>query len=175
MIYEANAAERAAYIQGLQDYVDWLKANPQAPTARSEMFQLSTHGTDAEARADVDRFALLVGAEAKTRPGGDFYEAALHFGPIKYYAVAIGHAWTEEDAEVRRLGNEALAAKRAAELPVIDAEIVEAPELDAACEHDPSPIAPSICRKGCGTYLSGGAPALPVAADDAPLMGGARR
>jgi len=108
-IYQASAVEREAYLQGMQQFIDWLRVNPQVPTPRRGQIQLSTRGTDEETRADVDRFAELAGVEAQ---GGEFYEAALRFGPIKFFAVSIAEAWSEEDHRVRELGREAVDRER---------------------------------------------------------------
>lgn len=96
--YFATPQERAAYLAGMRQLLDYLEAHPEVPTPRSESLQLSTWGeTMADRMETVDEFAALVDAKphwhTETRT---HYQAVLKFGPVEYFCVAIKRA---EDTE----------------------------------------------------------------------------
>lgn len=126
---------REEFITGLRQLADFLTVNPDvAVPPYSTQIQISTNGTDDEVCRQVDAFALASGAEPKWNTSGVHYKAQLEFGPIEYYMVAITEAHMEEYRETQRLGEEALAAKKAAAADVIDVEAVEALELPVASD-----------------------------------------
>jgi hypothetical protein len=46
-------------------------------------------GADEEMRAEIDRIAARIGAEAMDNAAYGHYLASRHFGPVQYRAVAI--------------------------------------------------------------------------------------
>lgn len=85
--YFANEQQRAEYLKGMRDLLDYLEAHPEVPTPTSEALQLSTYGTNEETVATVDEFADLVGV--KPFRSGAHYYAELKFGPVTFFCVAI--------------------------------------------------------------------------------------
>lgn len=106
---------RDEFIRGLRELADFLTVNPGAPTPAYTDIQISTHGSDAEQRAAVDEAAAAMGVEPTDPYGhGAHWQAQLHFGPIRYYVLAIDEAHMEDFREASRLVDEALAAQKRA-------------------------------------------------------------
>ncbi len=192
--------DRTAFIQGLRELADFLTVNPNMPVRDTVEIQVCAAGaTDDERRAFVDRAALAMGVEAfDPHNEGQHWQAGLRFGPIHLFALAIDDAHMRDYREATRLGEEALAAKKAAEADVID-------DIDAAADaaarthmmpftqsgrdtghalcgaadggvtHDDNEVTCISCLEGAEEQYDDARGALPVAPDDAPLMGGARR
>jgi hypothetical protein len=78
--------------------------------------QLSLCGTEEQRRRDMQDMGAVFGSEPVDPYGdGTHLEVARKFGPVKYFVHFASEAFTEEFNEQRRLGREALAAKKAAE------------------------------------------------------------
>jgi len=110
-------SDREEFITGLRQLADFLTVNPTVPAPDLTVsIQLSADGrSDGERRAVVDRAALAMGVEPVDPYGlGEHWEAALCFGPVKYYVLAVDQRHMEDFREEQRLGREALAAKKAA-------------------------------------------------------------
>lgn len=134
-------ATREEFIKGLRDLADYLEQNGLVPVpgTRREISVIPL-GTDAEKYAAVDAAAYAMGVDAVM--DGDTYECAVQFGPIEYRAFAHTEQHMADWREKLRLGDEALAAKKAAEVveefvpePFVKAtpaEVAEAYESSAA-------------------------------------------
>lgn len=80
---------RAAYIEGLIDLAQWLKANPDAPLPDSSS-GLSHSVLDDDDTAGVEAVraaAQVMGVQVKVTARGRQHIAALRFGPVVYKVV----------------------------------------------------------------------------------------
>jgi hypothetical protein len=81
---------RAALIAGLRDLADFLEAHPDLPLPfLGGGISYHAHGTDGEARAEVDRIAAILDVPAAARDNDDHYEASRDFGGVAYRAMAV--------------------------------------------------------------------------------------
>jgi hypothetical protein len=109
-------SEREEFITGLRQLADFLTVNPDVPIpGYTTTIQISANGgSDDEQRARVDRAALAMGMEPFDPFGkGEHWEAALHFGPVKYYVLAIDAQHMADYTAVQQLGAEALERQKA--------------------------------------------------------------
>lgn len=96
-----KADQRAACIAGLRELADFLENNPDVPVGGTFSFQYSASvkRTHAEAVAEVDRVAALLGVGAGHPCGSTYYQANKHFGPVTYHVVAMDAEWHQQKAE----------------------------------------------------------------------------
>lgn len=85
----ADSTEREAFISGLRRLVEYLESNPAIPTPiYSTVHTFPPAGDWPAMCAEIDAIAALLGVPTRVTPSGH-YGAALRFGPVEYYAVAI--------------------------------------------------------------------------------------
>ena len=95
----ANSAERAAFLAGLRNLIDYLESNPDVPvTGYATVYAFPADDEWDGKRAEVARIAALIGAPAVDTTGGH-YVALRTFGPVEYRAVAIPPAADSSDTE----------------------------------------------------------------------------
>jgi hypothetical protein len=168
---------REEFITGLRQLADFLTVNPDVPVPPySTDIHLSTFGSDDECVGAVDAFALASGAEPVWNEDGTHYRAALRFGPIRYYTVAVTKVSMDDYYERERLGKEALAAKKAA---AHQDEADWAALAETIADDEPTAAEPVYVPQEPSIYSDPAVRAavrgeLPVPADDVLLMGGAR-
>jgi hypothetical protein len=105
---------RAELISALHLLAWFLADHPDVPVPPySVSIQVDTDGTDAEQRAAVDAAAAVMGVETSSSANGTHYEAAIKFGPVKYYVLAIDNEAMDAHDEKTRLGREAYEALHA--------------------------------------------------------------
>lgn len=102
MTHPTEVGHRQAVIDGLRQLADLLEQNPGLSVNRTHTIAYSASGLftgDAEARAEVDRVAELLG-EAPAITLGDHYQVQKTFGGVEYKATAISRRRMREfDAE----------------------------------------------------------------------------
>jgi hypothetical protein len=85
-----RAAETAA---GLENAAAFIKSHPDLPLGGSDALNVYVSGsgsTDAEARAEIDRIAGILGVTPRENTKGNHYSAERSFGPgVTYKATAI--------------------------------------------------------------------------------------
>lgn len=81
--------DRAAYVAGLRELADVIESTPDLPVPTITSATFHPSGDDAQARAEVDRVAEILGTTPEFRTVGDHYVAERTFGPVRYQAVAI--------------------------------------------------------------------------------------
>lgn len=87
----ANATERGSLIAGLRALADFLEKSPDVPAPRwTDVMVFPPTRTDREMRAEIDRIAVLTGADVSDMTAQQgHYVASLEFGHVQYKAVGI--------------------------------------------------------------------------------------
>ena len=81
--------DRAAYVAGLRELAAFIESTPDLPLPGITTASVHPDGDDAQARAEVDRAAKVLGTTPVFRVGGEHYVASRRFGPVEYSVVAI--------------------------------------------------------------------------------------
>jgi hypothetical protein len=86
----ADSGERATLIEGFRALADYLESNPEVPApSYSTVYAFPPDRDCAEARAEIDAVAELLGGQAQETANGQHYTVTRLFGPVEYRAVAI--------------------------------------------------------------------------------------
>lgn len=87
--YVIRSGDRAAFLAGLRELVDFLIANPAVAVPRHASIVVLVDASDSAARRDgVESVAVSLGVP--TEDIGRVYVAARHdFGPISYGVVGV--------------------------------------------------------------------------------------
>jgi hypothetical protein len=91
----ASSAERAEFLAGLRDLIDYMESNPDVPvTSYATVYAFPADDEWDGKCSEIDRIAALIGVPAVDTSGGH-YLALRTFGPVEYRAVAIPSSDTE--------------------------------------------------------------------------------
>ncbi|OIJ69207.1 hypothetical protein [Streptomyces mangrovisoli] len=87
--YVIRSGDRAAFLAGLRELVEFLTANPAVVVPRYASFAVLVDASDSAARRDgVEFVAAPLGVPAADN-GSGYFDAWLDFGPISYGAVGV--------------------------------------------------------------------------------------
>ncbi|TLQ43714.1 hypothetical protein [Streptomyces marianii] len=87
--YVIRAGDRAAFLAGLRELVDFLTANPAVVVPRHASVVVLVDASDPAARRDgVEFVAVPLGAPTEDI-GRGYFDARRDFGPISYSVVGI--------------------------------------------------------------------------------------
>jgi hypothetical protein len=104
----ANTQERDSLIAGLRSLADFLARHPEVPAPFwADVMVFPADGTEDETRKEVDRIAVLIGAEVNDQTANHGHYTTSHrFGPVEYRAVFIPAQSREyRDAQLSYSGN----------------------------------------------------------------------
>jgi hypothetical protein len=89
--YHANVSEGIQLIAGLRILARFLETNADVPAPRwVDVMVFPTGSTEHEMRREVDRIAILIGAQVDDQTAvHGHYTTARNFGPVDYRAVFI--------------------------------------------------------------------------------------
>ncbi|MGW1215688.1 hypothetical protein ACWD5F_39260 [Streptomyces sp. NPDC002499] len=87
--YEVRSGDRAAFLAGLRELVDFLTANPAVLVPRHASFGVFVDASDPAARREgAEHVAAPLGVSVEDI-GQGYFDARRVFGPIAYSVVAI--------------------------------------------------------------------------------------
>lgn len=87
--YVIRSGDRAAFIAGLRELVDFLSANPDVLVPRHASFGIFVDASDPAARREgAEHVATPLGVPVEDI-GEGYYDARRGFGPIAYSVIAI--------------------------------------------------------------------------------------
>ncbi|MGW3145652.1 hypothetical protein ACWDG1_13420 [Streptomyces sp. NPDC001177] len=87
--YVIRSGDRAAFIAGLRELIDFLAANPAVLVPRSASVAVVVDASDSDARRNgVESVAVPLGLPAQDF-GRGYFSARRGFGPISYGVIGI--------------------------------------------------------------------------------------
>jgi hypothetical protein len=87
--YVIRSGDRAAFLAGLRELIDFLTANPAVVVPRHASVIVLVNASDSAARrAGVESVAAPLGVPAEDI-GLGYFDARRDFGPISYGAVGV--------------------------------------------------------------------------------------
>ena len=87
--YVIRSGDRAAFLAGLRELVDFLTANPAVVVPRHASVIVLVNASDSAARrAGVESVAAPLGVPTEDI-GSGYFDARRDFGPISYGAVGV--------------------------------------------------------------------------------------
>ncbi|MFI7503660.1 hypothetical protein ACIBVL_35335 [Streptomyces sp. NPDC049687] len=87
--YVIRAGDRAAFLAGLRELVDFLTANPAVVVPRHASVVVLVDASDSAARRDGVEFVAVPLGVPTEDIGRGFFDARRDFGPISYSVVGI--------------------------------------------------------------------------------------
>ncbi|MFJ9891789.1 hypothetical protein ACIQPR_00515 [Streptomyces sp. NPDC091280] len=87
--YVIRAGDRAAFLAGLRELVDFLTANPAVVVPRHASVVVLVDASDSVARRDGVEFVAVPLGVPTEDIGRGYFDARRDFGPISYSALGI--------------------------------------------------------------------------------------
>ncbi|WP_435211172.1 hypothetical protein [Streptomyces sp. bgisy034] len=87
--YVIRAGDRAAFLAGLRELVDFLTADPAVVVPRHASVVVRVDASDSAARRDGVEFVAVPLGVPTADIGRGYFDARRYFGPISYSVVGI--------------------------------------------------------------------------------------